>query len=259
MINLSEYLTESRRPKKLEMTPDGKYFPRDRDELVRAICKVIDEQLKARPGVDLKVIDLNGIDTSRVTEMYSIFESAAKKLRYANSFDFLVDQWDVSNVTSFYECFKGAMFFTGQGIENWKVTSKCKSLSSMFEHTQLHEELDLSNWDLSNTHSLESAFMNCTDLERLILPEKMPKLMTMENMCYMSDKLSYVELPMVTTRVEDVHNAFYLVGARSGDCEVKNLELLKLREKTKTGTMFNKSKVSKEQIAAFRAANGISK
>lgn len=115
------------------------------------------------------------------------------------------------------------------------------------------------NWDLSNTHSLEAAFMNCRDLETLILPESMPKLLSMENMCYGSDKLEYVELPKDTVKVEDVTKAFYLTGAAAGSCEVKNLELLKLRERTKTGTMFNKSNVSKEQIAAFHAANGISK
>ena len=97
------------------------------------------------------IYDLNFIDTSKITNMYELFEYIEH--------DFNVSKWDTSNVKNmsymFYRCYK----FTGKGIGNWNV-SNVKDIGGMFAGCEKFD-CDLSNWDVSNVTDMNYVFIDC--------------------------------------------------------------------------------------------------
>ena len=97
------------------------------------------------------IYDLNFIDTSKITNMYELFEYTEH--------DFNVSKWDMSNVKNmsymFYKCYK----FTGKGIGNWNV-SNVTDIGGMFAGCEKFD-CDLSNWDVSNVTDMNYVFIDC--------------------------------------------------------------------------------------------------
>ena len=128
MINIIEYL----------LTKSKKHT-----DVVNAtnenIRHLVQEAIK-KHGVDA---DLNFIDTSRVTNMYALFEHS----------DFCGDisRWDVStvtrNVVHFESMFQGAEVFN-QPIGKWKI-EKAEYMRHMFYDADNFEQ-DLTNWQVDN-------------------------------------------------------------------------------------------------------------
>ena len=101
------------------------------------------------------IYDLNFIDTSKITNMYELFEYVGH--------DFNVSKWDTSNVKNmgymFYRCYK----FTGKGIGNWDV-SNVKDIGGMFAGCEKFD-CDLSNWDVSNVIDMKFTFNYCLNFK----------------------------------------------------------------------------------------------
>ena len=101
------------------------------------------------------IYDLNFIDTSKITNMYELFEYTEH--------DFNVSKWDTSNVKNmsymFYKCYK----FTGKGIGNWNV-SNVKDIGGMFAGCEKFD-CDLSNWDVSNVIDMKFTFNYCRNFK----------------------------------------------------------------------------------------------
>lgn len=107
---------------------------KNRDELLYHILNHIEEYGKK--------CDLNHIDTSRVTDMHSLFGTP-----YLQEFNGNISQWDVSNVTNMKSMFRRSSFCGD--ISNWNV-SCVKNMVDMFNGSRFNG--NISQW---NTHSLK--------------------------------------------------------------------------------------------------------
>ena len=116
------------------------YHPKTRDELIELVDKLIEER-----GNDA---DLNDIDTSKITDMSSLF--------YYSSFNGDISNWDVSNVKDMTYMFMWSEF--NGDISNWDV-SNVESMDSMFYKSEFTgENGDISNWDVSNVQYMDYMF-----------------------------------------------------------------------------------------------------
>lgn len=214
MRNISDYINEARSTALVEI----EYTPKNRMELIDAIKAVANAQSRQ------KVLDFNCIDTSAVTDMEEVFYLALSKMRNQFKKDFLVDQWNVSNVESFDYLFSECSGFTGKGIENWNVTSKCKYMNGMFKSTAI-EEIDLTRWDLGGLISAFSMFDKVKGLKSVQLPELMPKLDRAYGMFRYCHSLAYVKLPQnILENLRDTRMMFYYSGSNHNQLVVDNLD-----------------------------------
>ena len=107
------------------------------------------------------VLNLGGWNTSKVTDMYGMFDSAGY---WATNWDVGdINSWDVSKVTNM-----GSMFTFAGGSENtfrlnlssWN-TSKVTKMYRMFEGTGNYSNyvyIDISGFDMSNVTNIERMF-----------------------------------------------------------------------------------------------------
>ena len=100
MKNINQFITEYIVNKKLDKPIDSEdhyeYFPKTKNELIKNIKELFNN----------KIYDFNCIDTSKITDMSELF--------YKDIFSnikFNVSKWDVSNVKSMRNMFKGCEFF----------------------------------------------------------------------------------------------------------------------------------------------------
>lgn len=124
------------------------------------IRQLVQEAIKEN-GIDA---DLNFIDVSQVTNMYSLFEYSdfcgdisnwdvsnvicMEGMFYgARMFNCDISKWNVRNVENFNEMFKGADVFN-QPIGKWKL-EKAKYMAQMF-YCASHFDQDLSHWNVND-------------------------------------------------------------------------------------------------------------
>ena len=142
MKSLKQYISEKLVIKK-NKTPDYKYFPKTKLELEGIIRKRIKEE-----GNN---VDLNDIDTSKITDMSDLFE-------YLEFFNGNISRWDVSNVTNMRYMFYDCQDFN-QDISGWDV-SNVTNMSWMFAGCQSFNQ-DISSWDISDVKDFSSIFGGC--------------------------------------------------------------------------------------------------
>ena len=146
MKSLSHYIQEKLVIKKNKAT-NYKYFPETKEEL----REIIEQRINAEG----KNVDLNDIDTSKITDMSNLFEGTA--------FNGDISNWDVSNVTNMNSMFFWCKSFN-QDISMWDV-SNVKDMNSMFYGCESFNQ-DISNWDVSNVTGMNSMFVNCPIKEK---------------------------------------------------------------------------------------------
>ena len=109
---------------------------------------------------DLRFIDASKIDTSKVTNMYSMF-------RMTSSLSTLdVSKWDTSQVTDMNNMFSGASSLTTLDVSKWN-TSEVTSMVYMFSDTSSLTNLDVSKWDTGNVISMSAMFSGASSLTSL--------------------------------------------------------------------------------------------
>ena len=118
-----------------------RFHPKNKKELQMCIQELIDEQIGA------KIIDLNSIDTSTITDMFWLF----KKFR---KYNFDLSKWDVSKVEDM-SCMFDHSQFNGD-ISKWDV-SNVNNMAWMFDGCQFNG--DISKWDVSNVTNMHGMFM----------------------------------------------------------------------------------------------------
>ena len=105
MKPLTRYIQEKLVIKK-STSFNHKYFPETKEELK--------DLIKKRIKAEGKNVDLNGIDTSNITDMSNLFEDL--------DFKGDISHWDVSNVKDMIYMFFKCEFFNTD-ISNWAVST----------------------------------------------------------------------------------------------------------------------------------------
>lgn len=119
------------------------YFPKDDEELIELIEKLIKER-----GGDG---DFNDIDTSKVTAMYNMFNGLV-------NFNGDISGWDTSNVTNMSWMFTDAKSFN-QDISGWD-TGNVTDMYMMFYYAYSFNQ-DISSWETGNVTDSRSMFSGC--------------------------------------------------------------------------------------------------
>ena len=112
-----------------------KYHPKDKDELMKLLDKLIKE--RGWEG------DFNDIDTSNITDMSMLFTFSRPK------FNGDISEWDVSNVKDMHFMFADTKF--AGDISKWDV-SNVENMNNMFYGCN-DFDCDLNNW---NVHKLKN-------------------------------------------------------------------------------------------------------
>ncbi|EAC2771347.1 BspA family leucine-rich repeat surface protein [Listeria monocytogenes] len=108
----------------------------------------------------LTELDVSGLDTSAVTNMYNMFNrcSALEELD--------VSHFDTSSVTNMTNMFQNTFLIRELDVSNWD-TSSVTTMQSMFDECNSLEILDVSNWETSSVTNMLSMFRYCTSLKEL--------------------------------------------------------------------------------------------
>lgn len=127
--------------------------PKTKEELMSLIDGLVDK-------TNSNQIDLNHIDVSYINDMSDLFSIRRnKKLLDVN---FLVENWNVSNVENMNRMFYGCECFNSD-ISNWDV-SKVKSMNYMFYGCRNFEAI-LDKWDTHNVKDMYNMFKD-TKIEK---------------------------------------------------------------------------------------------
>ena len=108
----------------------------------------------------LKQANLEGLDTSNVTNMNKMFYGA----RSLTNLD--VSNWDTGKVTDMNYMFQNASGLTSLDVSNWD-TGNVTNMSSMFYDASGLTSLDVSNWDIRNVTNMEYMFNGARGLTDL--------------------------------------------------------------------------------------------
>ncbi len=104
------------------------------------------------------VDDIENLDTSKVTNMKSMFERANFD---SDSLD--LSSYDVSNVTSMNSMFYHCKSLEALDLSSWD-TSNVTDVSGMFDGCDSLKFLDVSGWDTSNVTDVSGVFYGCYGL-----------------------------------------------------------------------------------------------
>ena len=107
-------------------------------------------------------LDLNKLNTSRVTSMYYMFYDC-ENLTWLD-----LSSFDTSKVTSMNGMFSSCSKLTELDLSSWD-TSNVTSMDSMFYGCSKLENLDLSNWNTNKVTNINFIFYNCNKLNQLNL------------------------------------------------------------------------------------------
>ena len=135
-----------------------------------------------------KTIKFNGFDTSKVTDMKSMFS----RCRNITSLD--LSSWDVSNVTDMFDMFGGCISLTSLDLSGWN-TSKVTDMKSMFSSCRSLTSLNLSGLNTSNVTSMVDMFQWCDSLTSLNLSSFVTSsVISMAGMFYGCSSLTSLDL-----------------------------------------------------------------
>jgi surface protein len=152
MINLNNYIVEALKIKSGNNLNTYKYFPQTTEELKKICTKLIDEQSME------DIIDLNCIDTSKITSFESLFEGFSGIIKID------ISNWNTSNVKNMISMFYNCEFLEEIiGIDKFD-TKKLEYCYEMFDGCTSLQTLDLSKWKVNNLKYAQYMFNDCKSL-----------------------------------------------------------------------------------------------
>ena len=143
MKNLKDIILEKLIINKNTKIDNYHYHPKDKDELMKLLDKLIEE--RGWEG------NFNDIDTSNITDMSMLFTFARPK------FNGDISEWDVSNVTNMRFMFCDTKF--SGDISDWDV-SNVKDMYDMFYGCN-DFNCNLNKWDVSKVKDMRDMFNGC--------------------------------------------------------------------------------------------------
>ena len=127
------------------------YEPKDRNELIECIKEKVE---KEGLGTKEKPLNLNDIDTSKITDMSRLFDAEDGDLvKLSKNGYFDISDWDVANVTDMYCMFYYSSF--DGNISDWDV-SNVKNMKNMFAHSLFNS--NISDWNVSRVRDMSYMF-----------------------------------------------------------------------------------------------------
>ena len=140
MKNLKDIILEKLTINKNTKIDNYHYHPKDKEELKELI-----EKLTKEYGTE---VNLNDIDTSKITDMSYMF--------YNSAFNGDISEWDVSNVENMASMFAYSDFDCSNGdISEWDVSNVTNMECIFFES---YFNGDISKWDVSNVENMNNMF-----------------------------------------------------------------------------------------------------
>lgn len=149
MKHLSNYINIKKTSSKIKATDHN-------------IKTIIREELH-RLGNDA---DLNHIDVSEVTSLYSAFCDQMSSVGSGNKLKNInpdVSKWDTHNVKNMGRCFYYCENFNSD-VSGWD-TSNVTDMTEMFAMCRKLKDVSFSNWDTRNVERMGSMFFNDPDFE----------------------------------------------------------------------------------------------
>ena len=184
----------------------------------------ISNQLFESMNFQGKTIKFNGFDTSKVTDMNSMFN----RCRNITSLD--LSSWDVSNVTDMFDMFGGCISLTSLDLSGWN-TRKVTDMTNMFSSCRSLTSLDLSGLNTSNVTSMVYMFNWCDSLTSLDLSGfDVSNVKSMAGMFNGCEKLTSLDLSSW-----DVSNVTNMVGMFDGCSGLTELNLSGWNPRNVTG------------------------
>ena len=162
----------------------------------------------------LKFVDVNKLDTSKVTSMYCMFSGCSSlqsldvsgwdtsKVTYMGSMFYKcsslpsidVSGWNTSNVTSMAMMFNDCSSLTFLNVCGWN-TSNVVEMGDMFVGCGLLTTLDVSKWDTSNVSDMSGMFIDCDSLTSLDLSNWNVSNVTDMSMMFRGSELTTIKTP----------------------------------------------------------------
>ena len=143
MKNLKDIILEKLIINKNTKINNYHYHPKDKDELMELLDKLIEE--RGWEG------NFNDIDTSNITDMSMLFTFSRPK------FNGDISEWDVSNVTNMRFMFCDTKF--SGDISNWDV-SNVEDMYDMFYGCN-DFNCNLNKWDVNKVKDMRDMFNGC--------------------------------------------------------------------------------------------------
>ena len=152
---------------------------------------------------NLTSVNLSGLDTSNVTNMYEMFSGCAS----LTSLD--LSSFDTSNVTNMKSMFYECSSLTSLDVSGFD-TSKVTNMNGMFCRCKKLTNLDVSSFDTSNVTDMSIMFCDCYRLSSLDLSSfDTSKVTNMKSMFYNCTSLTSLDLSKFdTSNVTDMSNMF---------------------------------------------------
>ena len=167
---------------------------------------------------NIRDIDLSNFDTSKVTNMSSMFNNTAS-LTSLN-----LSSFDTSKVTNMRSMFSYMRNLTSLDLSNFD-TSKVTNMNSMFYCMLSLTTLDLSSFDTSKVTNMNSMFRSMSNLTTLDLSNfDTSKVTDMQGM--FGDMLSLASLDLSnfdTSKVTDMSSMFYLYNRDSSKDKLETI------------------------------------
>ena len=261
MKQLIQYITE-----RLQLNKDRifkyQYTPKTKEELEDIIYEITNKHKNN------KVIDLNMIDTSKITNMSELFRDSpyvydVSKWNVSNCEDFSymfynckniknldLSNWELSTTCHHIEMF--GMFCECEnlemveGLDNWN-TKKVSRISRMFYQCHNLKEIYINTWDTSFMSQFEAVFSECENLTTIgdISRWDTTNVFWMSEMFYKCKSLKSIGdiSNWKITRLSDISYMFYECSSLTGlgDLNKWNID----KDKTSVTRMFAKTKIQK--------------
>lgn len=126
-------------------------------ELVDTKCLIVVQYMFPR---NLREVDVSKWDTSKITNMSSMFNSTQ-----IQTLD--VSNWDTSKVTALNHIFNACQNLQYIDVSNWDTSSVALVQNAFYNCSKL-QMLDLVKWDMSNVTSCTLMLSNCSVMTSII-------------------------------------------------------------------------------------------